>query len=311
MYTEEAPPLTTCPSVLALMCTLADRWQAPACLAHSYEALTQLSDAQLTPDALAGALQRLPCFSTPAVQKQPQTEGFVKRMVGMLADVHAVLTSGPLLRLLRALPFEAVLAWAGSDDLVVDSEASVVVALDCWVRGPVGRKADRAQLLQLSGLVRLQHLPPTYHIRLLKLAWWHLKDEAQLFLACTNCGATNTSKMFDPPVAWLGRARKPLAAAELQRRTAIKWSVTRAELEAALREPEITRFASPSVYAAGFGIGMLLTVSSEVLAGNSNRNVGAFVRQSSYTSPSGACAAWLCLGVPAGGACCTSASRAG
>jgi hypothetical protein len=76
-------------------------------------------------------------------------------------DVHDMLTEEPWLKQFLQLPFPLVAAWASSDDLLVDSENSVAVALDAWAEGPQGKDSSHDQLKQLSGLLRVKHLSPS------------------------------------------------------------------------------------------------------------------------------------------------------
>jgi hypothetical protein len=72
--------------------------------------------------------------------------------------VYALLTTYQQLQRFRKLPIQAVLAWADSDGLVVDSENSVAVALSWWYGGDLGSQATEDQLKELSGALRLKHL---------------------------------------------------------------------------------------------------------------------------------------------------------
>jgi hypothetical protein len=76
-------------------------------------------------------------------------------------DVHAMLTDGALLKKFLQLHFPLVSAWASSDDLVVDSENSVAVALTVWSKGRQGKESSHDQLEQLPGLLRVKHLSPS------------------------------------------------------------------------------------------------------------------------------------------------------
>jgi hypothetical protein len=79
-------------------------------------------------------------------------------LVHLFGDVHALLTSPEQLQLFRRLPFHAVRAWAASDELTVDSENSVAVALTVWSAGEKGSQCTEAQKEELSGLLRVRHL---------------------------------------------------------------------------------------------------------------------------------------------------------
>jgi hypothetical protein len=136
-------------------------WDASACVALCATALTQLKHDSLQPREFAAAMALLPetVSLTPQVAswQASATPAFVQRY----SDVHALLTSPDQLLTFRQLPYCVVRAWAGSasdsDGLVIDREESVVVALEWWRKGAEGRKCSKAQLKELTGLVRVCH----------------------------------------------------------------------------------------------------------------------------------------------------------
>jgi hypothetical protein len=147
-------------------------WDAPGCLELSFKALTQIKASELTLQGTPAVLKLLPnpvCklggHST-WIQKcvQMVCEGVSAGkdvqplLLHVFGDVHAMLNSPEQLNRLRQLPFQAVKAWADSDDLMVDSEESVAVALGWWVAGAEGSKCSEEQLKELSGLVRVRHM---------------------------------------------------------------------------------------------------------------------------------------------------------
>jgi hypothetical protein len=76
----------------------------------------------------------------------------------LFGDVHALLTDSARLKRFLQLPYSAIKAWAGSDDLVVDSENSVAVAVGAWIEAKVGgapRACSKEQQEELSRLLRL------------------------------------------------------------------------------------------------------------------------------------------------------------
>jgi hypothetical protein len=79
-------------------------------------------------------------------------------LLHIFRDIHALITSAEQLQLFKQLSFTAIKAWADSDDLMVDSEDSVAVALGWWVAGAEGSKCSQDQLKELSGLVRVRHM---------------------------------------------------------------------------------------------------------------------------------------------------------
>jgi hypothetical protein len=76
----------------------------------------------------------------------------------LFADVHSLLTSPAKLTSFHQLPYAAIKAWAASDDLVVDSENSVVVALGSWVAAAGNCSIEQRK--ELSTLIRVKHLTP-------------------------------------------------------------------------------------------------------------------------------------------------------
>jgi hypothetical protein len=160
------------------MCRIADRWGALHCLGYCLERLTQLPEKDLGVAQLVQLLPQLP----ESLRSLPQHAAWEERMMKVMAstasfnnevlplllyvfgDVHALLTSGPKLKYFLQLPYPAVKMWADSDDLVVDSENSVVVALHVWIEAKVigapARTCSPEQKEELSALLRVRHLSP-------------------------------------------------------------------------------------------------------------------------------------------------------
>ncbi len=276
-----------CEQQLACMCRVADSWGAESLAAACKGAL----DAQLAPQ------QAL---------TQPEADmadaRTIQHLMGMAScemfqDVHLLLTTSAMLQLFLRLPFEGVLAWAGSDGLVVDSENSVVVALDCWVRLGRGKGCSKEQLLQLSSLVRVKHLSPHYLVRLTKqdeLPWWH-HDPAvtrevvtQLLPTTARASSTATAKKTILPstgttTAWLAAPRKPLALSEFT----VELTVSADNLERALRSTAATDFTSSPVYMMGHAVRLHLSISAGGGDGDDGkgewRDIGVFVERATYS----------------------------
>ncbi len=142
------------------MCRVADRWGATPCLSLCFSAIIQmLGDLdQLDVQALTDVICELP----DSISSLPEHKAWVTVLDSALehhfGDVHALLTNPEQLQLFRGLPFHAVRAWAASDELTVDSENSVAVALTVWAEGEQGSQCTEAQQVELSGLLRVRYL---------------------------------------------------------------------------------------------------------------------------------------------------------
>ncbi|GFH29251.1 BACK domain-containing protein [Haematococcus lacustris] len=122
--------------------------------------LADLPPSQLAAEQLVLVLQTLPdsCALLPEHKKWQQLVDNL--VVSLYRDVHAVITSAQLRTTFQQLPFAAVQQWAGSDELTVDSENSVVELLSLWMAGSGGQACSQEQKQKLSCLVRVQHLSP-------------------------------------------------------------------------------------------------------------------------------------------------------
>jgi hypothetical protein len=145
------------------VCNVADMWHAGACVNLCYAALAALQADSLLrqPTELAVVLDLLPESATSSPEQQAWQQvckAVSTTLVSQHSDVHKLLTDPDQLVQFQQLPFMVIKAWAGRDDLVVDSEDSVAVALGWWVAGEVGSKCSEAQLKELSGLLRVQQL---------------------------------------------------------------------------------------------------------------------------------------------------------
>jgi hypothetical protein len=155
------------------MCQVAAQWDAAYCLTACLERLAQVPDG-LSCDQLAELLTRMPHGSQLLLQHKAweqkvtaflvsnaNAEGTISSstaclLFSLFADVHSLLTSPAKLKLFHQLPYAAIKAWAGSDDLVVDSENSVAVALGSWISAQ--KECSTEQRKELSRLVRVKHL---------------------------------------------------------------------------------------------------------------------------------------------------------
>jgi hypothetical protein len=139
------------------MCRVADMWGASACLQRCFTALTEAKE-ELVVNDLAGVCSLLPDSVTTLPSYSEWQTRLQECVVKAFPDVYTLTTTYDQLQRFRKLPFQAVLAWADSDKLVVDSENSVAVALSWWYGGHMGSQATEDQLKELSGALRLAHL---------------------------------------------------------------------------------------------------------------------------------------------------------
>jgi hypothetical protein len=159
------------------MCRVADRWGAAFCLRACMNCLTRLPNDSLSCDHLAALLPQLPksiqqlqyaawerkvmSILVSSATASTTISGSIESVLFYLfSDVHALLTSSAKLEQFHQLPYAAVKAWAAGDDLVVDSENSVVVALGSWITAHKER-ITREQKKELSSLIRVKHLTPS------------------------------------------------------------------------------------------------------------------------------------------------------
>ncbi|KAL6752749.1 hypothetical protein V8C86DRAFT_564004 [Haematococcus lacustris] len=256
MYEGDVADEAKDPETLARMCRVAERWAWSSLTSTSLLKLAGLPPPQLPARQLVLVLQTLPdsCALLPEHKKwQERVHSLVLSHYG---DVHAVITSAQLRDYFQQLPFAAVQQWAGSDELTVDSENSVVELISLWVSGPVGQACTLEEQQQLSCLVRVQHLSPCYaQGRLPSLLWFDIPGilTTSVVLAAT-CGFELAGVLPEPPLAWSAPPRKKLDPTELLRRTSIRWDVPRQQLVDLLASKDLTaRVYSEAVYSAGTG----------------------------------------------------------
>ncbi len=108
--------------------------------------------------ALTDVMSELPDSITGLPEHRTWVTNLGTALVHQFGDVHALLTSPEQLQIFRGLPFHAVSVWAASNELTVDSENSVAVALTVWAEGEQGSQSTEAQQKELSGLLRVRHL---------------------------------------------------------------------------------------------------------------------------------------------------------
>jgi hypothetical protein len=140
------------------MCRVADMWDASACVGLCSTSLAQLQQDVLQPKDFAAVLALLPEAVSGTQQLAAWQASTIAAFVQQYTDVHGLIITPDQRQSFRHLPYPAIKAWMGSDELLVDSEDSMVVALDWWVEGPEGSKCSEEQLKELSDLIHVGHL---------------------------------------------------------------------------------------------------------------------------------------------------------
>ncbi|KAJ9530465.1 hypothetical protein QJQ45_012426 [Haematococcus lacustris] len=246
------------PLTLARMCCVAKRWASSSIATSCLQRLIDLPPLQLPAEQLVLVLQTLPGDGVMQSEHYGWQEHVRSLLVSQYGDVHAVITSAQLRTTFQQLPFAAVQQWAGSDELTVDSENSVVELISLWMAGPRGRACSLGEMHRLSCLVRVQHLSLAYALsRLPALDWFEIPGAFSATVAqAAYCGfgMTGVADTIEAPPAWSAAPRKPLDPAELLRRTTIRWGVPRQQLVDLLASEDLTaKVCSEPVYSAGAG----------------------------------------------------------
>jgi hypothetical protein len=172
------------------MCRVADHWQAAGVSQTCFEALMARGSEQLpSPDEINLFMSVL-ALRPGCV---PWLKLAERSILSHFSDVHLLLTSELHLAAFLQLPFALVHAWVASDSLVVDSENSVVVAVDAGTKGKEGAAASDAELKQLSDHIRVTNLT-TRRCPLACNAVWHCQAGGD----CSTCmpGHTVTQTLY-------------------------------------------------------------------------------------------------------------------
>ncbi|KAL6761448.1 hypothetical protein V8C86DRAFT_3131566 [Haematococcus lacustris] len=269
MYEGDVADEAKDPETLAMVCRVAERWACSSLTSKCLLKLADLPSSQLPAEQLVLVLQTLPDSCALLLEHAKWLErvhtlaaslatglSTLPLLLHLYGDVHAVITSTQLRDYVRQLPFAAVQLWAGSDELTVDSENSVVELLSLWMAGPRGQACTVEQQQQLSCLVRVQHLSPSFAQGWLPgLRWFNVPGAptAGVALAAT-CGFGLDGVLPIAPPVWSAPPRKELCHDELLRRTTIRWDVPRQQLVDLLASKDATtRVYSEPVYSAGTG----------------------------------------------------------
>ncbi|KAL6754213.1 hypothetical protein V8C86DRAFT_3139072 [Haematococcus lacustris] len=263
MYEGELAEEVKDPLTLARVCRVAERWAFPSLSSSCLQRLADLPPSQLPAEQLVLVLQTLPdsCALLPEHKKWQKLVNSL--IVGLYKDVHAVITSPQLREYFQQLPFAAVQKWAGSDELTVESENSVVELISLWLAGPGGQACSKEQKQQLSCLVRVQHLSPAYAIgRLPALDWFDIPGASTPLVAqAACCGFGMTGVMSRSPPAWFAAPREAIHPVDLLERSTIRWDVPRQQLVDLLASEDLTaKIYSDPVYSAGVGWRVYLTL---------------------------------------------------
>jgi hypothetical protein len=154
------------------MCQVADMWGAQECLDLCFTVLVQNKEGLQGENDLETVLQLLPaavqrcteyaacnlhCFAAVKAACLSIRDVPLGLLLHCFGDVHALVSCYGQLRAFAFLPLKAVKLWAASDDLVVDSEDSVAVALGWWV-GKRHYALVQREVWELAGLIRVRQL---------------------------------------------------------------------------------------------------------------------------------------------------------
>ena len=223
------------------MCAVADRWQAPGCLQAVLAGLAAADASALTAAHVGAILTTLPSslHTSPAYEKLKAM--CAARLVQLFGNVFKVITDGGLRGSFCALPSPAVLLWGGQDQLSVDSENSVVVALTLWHDSQPNDSCSPQFLKDLTACVRVQHLTSSFRLGVLpQLAWFSLGTELMvklnIALSQSPCAPLPQYLVKHCP-AWglgvrCGSSNKSRAAAQGQAgKSTLVWRVPQSELQ--------------------------------------------------------------------------------
>ena len=194
-------------------------------------------------------------YSLPDSIRQPQGTGEVMMQVLKLCvtqlvevyDVSKVLTDKGLREQFQLLCFRAVLDYLQCEDLQLESENSLLLALDAWMDGPNGRSCDVATRRELAGQIRMCRLDRSFLFQvLLHLPWLRLTERQRgklLWFATSpkelqKCALANknyppSGSDTDGTANWYKENRDGLRSAA---ECVLELTVTRAQLEAGISD---------------------------------------------------------------------------
>ncbi|MEW5299489.1 MAG: hypothetical protein WDW36_002503 [Sanguina aurantia] len=144
---------------------------------------------------LPPALQSLPAFS-------PVMDAAHTQLAATFGDAAAIVHSTSLRESFRWLPFSAVLGLLRSDQLLTDTEATVLLLLDHWLR--TGSCSDEGHT-ELASAIRYSRLPSAYLVELGARLRCGLSHEAQVEVGHYRLSGTHTVR--DHSRDWFKPAR--------------------------------------------------------------------------------------------------------
>ncbi len=153
------------PNVLWLqMAEKAEQWDCAMTVSACGVPLKALSSTTLLAADLALIFTKLPEALRAKLDLGASSE--VAALTRLFGRVWEVITTHSLRAQFNRLPYPLVLRWARQDQLVVDSEDSMVVLLSSWYKQQGGSDSSSpptdAQCRELSECVRLAHVSGSY-----------------------------------------------------------------------------------------------------------------------------------------------------
>ncbi|KAF5828860.1 hypothetical protein DUNSADRAFT_16962 [Dunaliella salina] len=165
-------------SQLVTALKVADCWQADDTVAACSSAFAALDPQEIDLDTLkrAYSVEGILHKTTSFGQMIPKVQG---RLMDMFSDLIWVMRSPERQSQLLQLPFAAVLVLLRSEQLVVDSENTVLAVANLWVTRGQGKSSTDHQKELLASTVRLHALSTSYTCGVLpNLKWFNWPKQA-------------------------------------------------------------------------------------------------------------------------------------
>ncbi|MEW5318531.1 MAG: hypothetical protein WDW38_009747 [Sanguina aurantia] len=201
------------------------------------------------------------------------------KLLRLFHDASAVLASRTLTKQLLRLPHAALLDLLDSDDLLADSEDTVLTLLSWWLEGEVGQACSSQQVSELMKAVRYSRLSSTYLASALLLVPALQPTQSQMLELYefqsllhhpmpTYARLHRDAVLQQRPSSWFEPPRSPPAGGRTQRAVTLCLDISEAQLSNHLACARATdeRGPAPETFSACVdfrGISVTLSVHSD------------------------------------------------
>ncbi|KAF5837099.1 hypothetical protein DUNSADRAFT_4822 [Dunaliella salina] len=258
-------------SFLVQVARWGDEWQSECIARHCQAGLATLTEAKAFCARHVNMLfEEMPSYLRGAEVRGVVADACSRWLLKNFEDVHVVVTNEGKRAAFCELCPEAVILWAGMDNLCAASENDVAIALAYWASGEQGCRCEKGVLKRLSLSLRVSKLTKTFRFLVLPRLPFFTEHEE---LNCLNLGECAPLPCYNENIipyykkhmsAWYEKYARMgiLSEGSGDSRYTCTWKIPQAVLRQNFREEGV--YEGPLLYIKGFLLRLTCQVDIDI-----------------------------------------------